>query len=214
LKLIRNGSDVNTKCKNDYLLHIATEQGHTMVVKTLLEEKVITDCIGDAGATPLYIACQNGFIEIARALVARGADVNFSLPNGNTPLYIAITYGHTEVVKLLLAHGAKINQKVGTNTPLNSAIIKGRLDLVILLVESGAVLSNVCQNNSSLEFARLMLQKDIFEYFSRKVRTLYQNTTSDEKETNPNLFFHNNVHEPDRKTSLLNPNPPSSGIQV
>lgn len=211
LKLINNGSDVNAKCRNDYLLHIATSLGHTKVVKTLLEEKAIVDCVGNSGATPLYIACQNGFIEIAKDLIAGKANVNFSLTNGNTPLYIAISNGHIEVVKLLLNHGANINQKVGSNTPLGLAIINGRLDIVTLLVENGASLSNIFKNYSALELSQLMLQKDIFAYLSKNSKefsVLHSTSTSDGNNMeNPNLFFNsfNNNHEKKENIFIKSP---------
>jgi hypothetical protein len=53
-----------------------------------------------------------GRTEIARLLIARGADVNAREDNGKTPLRIARTqYGKTspvrpELVQLLLEHGA------------------------------------------------------------------------------------------------------------
>ena len=64
------------------------------------------------GATPLYIASQNGHPEVASLLLAKeGVRVNQALEkDGLTPLFIASRNGHTEVVSLLLAkEGVVVN---------------------------------------------------------------------------------------------------------
>ena len=57
------------------------------------------------GATPLYIASQNGHAEVVSMLLAKqGVDVNQAKDNGTTPLLIASYSGHAEVVvRMLLA---------------------------------------------------------------------------------------------------------------
>jgi cytohesin len=55
----------------------------------------------------LHEAARNGQIEVAKALIAAGANVNLANKDGETPLYRATLYGHTEIVKLLEAAGAK-----------------------------------------------------------------------------------------------------------
>jgi ankyrin repeat protein len=54
-----------------------------------------------ATATPLFIAAYNGHLEMARALLEAGADVNKANSNDCTPLYAAAKEGHLEMVRLL-----------------------------------------------------------------------------------------------------------------
>jgi ankyrin repeat protein len=50
------------------------------------------------GATPLYIASQNGHSDIVNILIRNGADINLARNTGATPLYIASQNGHSDVV--------------------------------------------------------------------------------------------------------------------
>jgi ankyrin repeat protein len=58
------------------------------------------------GATPLFIASQNGYIDIVRALIAAHAGVDIAANNGATPLSVARWDGHTDIVHALIAAGA------------------------------------------------------------------------------------------------------------
>ena len=63
----------------------------------------------DDGATPLYIACQNGHTSIVEALLGRDADVNKATTDtGATPLYMACYNGHTSIVEALLGRDADV----------------------------------------------------------------------------------------------------------
>ena len=58
------------------------------------------------GCTPLYIAAENGHLEIAKLLLVKGkANVNLARDMGATPLFVAAYRGHVEVAKLLLVEG-------------------------------------------------------------------------------------------------------------
>ena len=50
--------------------------GIAKVVRLLLEQGAKVDARANDGTTPLYLALQQGRIEVARILVASGADVN------------------------------------------------------------------------------------------------------------------------------------------
>ena len=55
------------------------------------------------GATPLFIACQEGYLEVVRMLLSvEGIDPNLALGNGCTPLIIASYLGRADVVEILL----------------------------------------------------------------------------------------------------------------
>ena len=74
------------------------------------------------GSTPLHSALFVKRKEIAKLLIAEGADVNAKSEEGTTPLHLAATSGHNEIAELLIAKGADVNaNKVYGETPLDSA---------------------------------------------------------------------------------------------
>ena len=56
----------------------------------------------NGGATPLYIASQEGHMDAVTLLLKANADPNIQDDKGATPLYLASQNGHTETVALLL----------------------------------------------------------------------------------------------------------------
>ncbi|CAI8023892.1 Ankyrin-2, partial [Geodia barretti] len=63
------------------------------------------------GATPLYVACQNGHKQTVDVLLKNGANVNLTTTVDplSSPLGIAAEKGHTEIVEKLISAGAVIN---------------------------------------------------------------------------------------------------------
>ena len=59
------------------------------------------------GATLLYMAAEHGHLEVVRALLEAGADLNQANTDGDTPLCIAAQCGRKEVVRALLEAGAE-----------------------------------------------------------------------------------------------------------
>ena len=62
------------------------------------------------GATPLYIAAEEGHDSVVSALISAGASVDQAAENGATPLYIAAQKGHDGVVNALISSGASVDQ--------------------------------------------------------------------------------------------------------
>jgi len=87
----------------------------------------------------LMIAAEFGNNEIAKTLVARGADVNAGEQNGQTPVMLAAVEGHEETVRILLSAGANVNarDKYGGSV-LFYAVWGKRSSIVEMLLASGA----------------------------------------------------------------------------
>ena len=65
----------------------------------------------DLGATPLWIASENGSAPLVDALLQAGANPNLALLLGETPLMVASRSGKADVVEQLLAKGADVNAR-------------------------------------------------------------------------------------------------------
>jgi hypothetical protein len=78
-------------------------------------------------------------LEIVRALVEAGAEVNARSFIGYTPLFQATEWGYTATAVYLLNHGADPNiVTCGNDTPCSDAAVSGRTDLLKELLNRGA----------------------------------------------------------------------------
>ena len=92
------------------------------------------------GRTPLRIAAEKGYIDVAMFLIETGADVNGTDANGNTPLiFIIHKTGDLKIIKRLLEKGATVNTQNHTGeTALMYAAWRGYANIVRLLLENRA----------------------------------------------------------------------------
>jgi ankyrin repeat protein len=101
------------------------------------------------GATPLHYCAASDNVEVARALLARGADANAQDdPTGATPLHIAATSGNNAMVHVLCQEGgADVNapDRNLQETPLFDAAKEGWTDTCEVLLELGA---DPCRRNA------------------------------------------------------------------
>ena len=65
---------------------------------------------GFGWSNPLYIASEEGHLDVVRLLVEQRADINKASNDGGTPLLIASSKGRVDVVRVLLEHGADANK--------------------------------------------------------------------------------------------------------
>ena len=99
------------------------------------------------GATPLYVASQEGKVEVVEVLLKEGADKDKATTNGWTPLYIASQRGKVEVVELLLKEEAD-KEKATTDgkTPLYTASSRGHKEVIEMLLRAGAKIDNATKS--------------------------------------------------------------------
>jgi serine/threonine protein kinase/ankyrin repeat protein len=76
--------------------------------------------VGDVVVTPLHVALTDDRVEMARLLIAHGADVHARDSIGRSPLTVAITYCPS-AIELLLASGVDINEQTRFGPPLLAA---------------------------------------------------------------------------------------------
>ena len=71
-------------------------------------------------ASPLYVACQNGHVEAACALLSAGANADLRCKLGGSPLLVACLQGHAEAARALLSAGARADLRdINGATPLD-----------------------------------------------------------------------------------------------
>ncbi len=87
-------------------LFIAVREGNSGKVRELLGKGVdpnIRDCLE---LTPLMIAASKDYLEIARLLLAHGADVHAKTSRCITALYFAVENKSGGMIRLLIENGA------------------------------------------------------------------------------------------------------------
>ena len=103
----RHFGDENSGAVRRHTLFSQALFGNLKGTRELLDRGAEADATETGnGATPLMAAARFGFVEIARALIRHGADVNKLGPEG-TPLALALQHGHSECARLLISHGAR-----------------------------------------------------------------------------------------------------------
>lgn len=130
--LIHVGFDFNMRDRKAFTpLHCACFNGKTATVSLLLSagadaDPEVTAQVGTdywpRRTTPLFMAVKRGHIDIARALIQHGADVNGGAGlDGPSPLQCACRNNDVEMARLLIEKGADRKGKPGAPSPLQEA---------------------------------------------------------------------------------------------
>ena len=119
--------------------------------------------------SPLMLASLKGYLDVAKRLIERGADVN---KTGWTPLHYAATGGHLKLMDLLLENHAYIDaESPNGTTPLMMAAQYGTGAAVKMLLEAGADASLKNQLGlTALNFAQRASRPDAIELLSAAQR--------------------------------------------
>jgi len=123
-------------------LGLAAFFGHKSAVEALLANGAqVNVCSRNAlKAAPLRSAAVTGQIEIARLLLAHGADVNSRGEGGFTTLHEVATNGQVEFAKLLLDNGADVNARGDDGrSPLTIALESKQTGVATFLRDHGAL---------------------------------------------------------------------------
>ena len=117
-------------------LGLAVFFGQTESVKALLDAGADVNLASREAmkVTPLASASAARQLEIARLLIAHGADVNARAASDFTPLHESAASGKLDFAQLLLEHGADVNAKTTDGkTPLDYAREHNHEEMVELL---------------------------------------------------------------------------------
>ncbi|XP_077096695.1 KN motif and ankyrin repeat domain-containing protein 1b isoform X2 [Siphateles boraxobius] len=106
-----------------------------LVVQELFSRGDVNAKASQAGQTALMLAVSHGRIDMVRALLVAGAEVNIQDDEGSTALMCAGEHGHADIVKLLLAQpgcDATLTDN-DESTALSIALEAGHKDIAMLL---------------------------------------------------------------------------------
>lgn len=123
------------------LLLAAAKDGDMLKATTLLSSTNHVDVNAEDpyGNTPLMIAADRGYMEIAEELIAHEAKVNAVDKYGQSALMYAAFSGHFNLAKLLLEHRAKVNHaSLYGQTALMKAAYGNSLPIITLLLNHKA----------------------------------------------------------------------------
>lgn len=137
-RLLQQGSDVNTTDYNGMTgLMVAARRGDLLFVKAFIDAGARVNIKSDwLGSTALLWAVAENHIDVAKVLLASGADPNIGDDHGKAAIVHA---EDIRTVKLLLNNGAKVNKRDSVDaTPLMQAARKNNIPKVKLLMARGA----------------------------------------------------------------------------
>jgi len=166
--LLEHGADVNPKDKWGITpIGLAAHQNNKKVVAFLLKHGADPNSVVGKKvqfAKPLlHWACENGYKDLASALVSRGAEVEARDWVGATALHYAASGGSEYLTAFLIEHGADVNA-LDTNgaAPLSWAAGQGRTSVTRMLIENGAeVLTADKEGRTPLHRAAEGAHKDV-----------------------------------------------------
>lgn len=136
--LIKRGANVDKQTSHKRVpLGCTVSKGDLKMVQLLLDNGADIECFDsmcrvDAGWTPLWIASDNGHLEIMKCLMDHKADVNaLDKRKVSTPLIAAVSSNKLEAVQLLLERGADMYKTdQSKNVPLDLARQYVRLEII------------------------------------------------------------------------------------
>ncbi len=136
-----NSSDDSlNESEDQFRLHEAVYDKNIDAVHQLLKEEESVDTQDDENYTPLCLAAEWGYVDIANVLLEHGASVKAYTNNGDTPLHLAVAQNNTDMINFLLDQkGIEIDATDNNDhTPLCIAAMCGYNDTIEMLLEADA----------------------------------------------------------------------------
>ena len=167
-------------------LHLAAIQGHTAVVKYLLNNKAQTNVQDSTGATPLHEAVRYGHAQIVKLLLDFGADINAKDNLGKTPVLLIIPSDErAEIYSLLVNRKANLSVKdMYGDTVLHIATMtEVPVPTLRILIDHGADVN--ARNKDGVTPLALAIENDIPEHISFYAQSGADINSRDTKGTTP-----------------------------
>ena len=125
--LVEHGADVNAR---SYYIPSATGRGFEGASPVPPAPDHAPAEYANGWLTPMMFAAREGYMEIARSLVAAGADLDIVSADGKNALALAIFNGQYEMASYLIDNGVDVNQADAQRfTPLFWAVDRRNMEL-------------------------------------------------------------------------------------
>ena len=164
--------DVNWQDSNGVTpLVLASREGHTEMVKILLDKDAQVNKQDKSSSSALMMASKQGHTEVVQLLLDHGAHVNIYMQDedGVSALMMACENGKTELAELLIKSGADVDMVSHTGeSALTMACSKGHLEVVKLLVNNGAQMETNIKHRTPLMLASGYNHYEVIKYLLDK----------------------------------------------
>ena len=131
-------------------IHTRIKEGDKVWVKRYLERGKNPNVTALGGVTPLYIAAEEGHLDMVQMLVEHGTDVNQKLEQGPfldfSPVLRAASQGHGDIVEFLLANGVEKD--------IYLSVILGELEALRSYLEAGEDVNARCNREGDKPYLR------------------------------------------------------------
>jgi ankyrin repeat protein len=151
--LLDSGANISQEdMQGDTALLVALHHTHSEVVALLVRRGIdVNSAQSPSGYSLLMQACERGSVDMCKALIDLGADMNMKNSEGDTALLIATSLNHSDVVALLIAHGANVHcSDTHGHTTLRYACRLGNCTVVQLLITAGVDVNQVDEQGNSI----------------------------------------------------------------
>ena len=181
MELVEDGM---TKANINKVLKYALQRAASpQIVKGLIEKGGDVNTKDSRGNTALFLAANEGDLDLVKFLVEKGANANAKNDDGVTALFFEDLLEEYDsdaednrnpsrnkdflyISKFLVEKGANVNAKnESEQTPIFNMILMGRLDIIKVLVENGADVNVKDENGVTPLFRAAFIRKfDIARY--------------------------------------------------
>jgi len=154
--LVGDGANVNTVTPEGTALSWAIDKQQQVSALYLMSVGATPDKGVETGATSLLMKVSDqGDKRLVKALLAAGADVNYSDTNGESAIAYASYKGHLTIVKALLKAGADVNVSPKGQSLLMHIVSNNDLLLAQVVIAAGADVNFTDdQGNTALKVAQ------------------------------------------------------------
>ena len=116
-------------------IHFAALNGHSEVVKIIINFTEIPNVADLYGMTPIHLATKNGHANVVQVLTPCSS-WNLLDFNGTTPIHVAAQLNRVEILKILVNWTEHVNATDHNGwSPMHEAVINGHTEIVKLLIK-------------------------------------------------------------------------------
>ncbi|KAL4789828.1 ankyrin repeat-containing domain protein [Aspergillus venezuelensis] len=137
--LIKLGADIDQQDNNGKTALLTSVEENNLEMCQVLTSYGANANKGSKTSSPLRLAAQRGYEDIAKLLIEHGAEINSTDEVGRAPLELAMIRGHASTMRVLLSHGADLGtldrNYIG---PVGRAVSYHPKVTIPILVEFGA----------------------------------------------------------------------------